>query len=95
MKIAEKLYASDTDASEPNLALKAEWPSAGLWRKLVMLATRLSPRLAEQMVSDISDPEIRVFQRVSLANALLGGAEFPMRCIEWHADAHHDRMVVF
>ncbi|MBZ5705143.1 MAG: hypothetical protein LAN63_07300 [Acidobacteriia bacterium] len=95
MKIAEKLYASDTDASEPNLALKAEWLSAGLWRRLVTLATRISPQLAEQLVADISDPEIRALQKVSLANALLGAPDYPFRSIAWREGGHDNTMWAF
>jgi hypothetical protein len=38
LKIAEKLYARDTDVADPNQVIKAKWPSANAWRRLVSLA---------------------------------------------------------
>ncbi|MGE5206303.1 MAG: hypothetical protein ACM3PW_11860, partial [Chlamydiota bacterium] len=43
-KLAEKLYATDTDADDPNQAFKAMWPSTSAWRRFVALATRISPQ---------------------------------------------------
>ncbi|PYV46053.1 MAG: hypothetical protein DMG94_11275 [Acidobacteria bacterium] len=71
-KAAEKLYAHDADAEDPNKAFKGTWPSADFWRKCVQIAAKISPALAEEIVNEIPDPEISVAQKVVFAGALLG-----------------------
>jgi hypothetical protein len=95
MKIAHKLYEKDVDSSDPNLAMKAQWPSAGLWRKVVMLGARVSPDVGEQLMAEIPDPEIRALQAVSFANSLLGGSDYPFRFIEWRKSGNHNGMATF
>jgi hypothetical protein len=95
MKIAQKLYEDDVDSSNPNLAMKAKWPSTGLWRKLVMLGAKISPDLGGQLMAEIPDPEIRVLQKVSYANALLGGNDYFPHFLVWHKDGSHNSMMAF
>ncbi len=71
-KLAEKLYATDTDAGDPNQAFKAMWPSTSAWRRFVALATRISPQAALQAINRIPDPEIQSLETIALANSLLG-----------------------
>jgi tetratricopeptide (TPR) repeat protein len=71
-KLAEKLYATDTDADDPNQAFKALWPSTSAWRRFVALATRISPQTALQAINSIPDPEIQALETIALANSLLG-----------------------
>jgi hypothetical protein len=85
MKAAEKLYAKDTDASDPNLAFKGVWPSTGLWWKCVQTAAAISPQLPEELIGEIRDGEIASFQRVAYANSLLGRRETP-EMAEQHKD---------
>jgi len=77
MKTAEKLYAQDADANDPNLAFKGVWPSAGLWWKCVQSAASISPDLPEQLMAEIPDAEIAAYERVAWANSLLGKRESP------------------
>lgn len=84
MKLAEKLYAADTDSSDPNLALKAQWPSAAFWQKLVMVSARISPQLPEQLMSQTADQEIRTLQKVAFALALVDAKKVMFPVIEWH-----------
>jgi hypothetical protein len=95
MTIAQKLYESDVDSLNPNLAMKAKWPSAGLWRKLVMLGTKVSPDFGLQLMAEIPDPEIRVLQEVSYANALLGSNDYFPHALVWHKDGSHNSMMAF
>jgi hypothetical protein len=95
MKIAGKLYESDVDSSNPNLAMKAQWPSTGLWRKLIMVGAKVSPEFGEQLISEVPDPEILTLERVAYANSLLGGADYPFRFIQWRKDQNHNGMFVF
>lgn len=73
-KFAEGLYATDTDAEDPNQAFKAEWPSTSAWRRFVALATRISPQTALQAINSIPDPEIQSLETIALANSLLGAS---------------------
>lgn len=71
-KLAEKLYATDTDADDPNQAFKAMWPSTSAWLRFVALATRISPQTALQAINSIPDPEIQALETIALADSLLG-----------------------
>lgn len=71
-RLAEKLYATDTDADDPNQAFKAMWPSTSAWRRFVALATRISPQTALQTINSIPDPEIQALETIALADSLLG-----------------------
>jgi len=55
------------DCSNPNLAMKAKWPSTALWRRLVMLGARVAPEFGEEPMAEMPDPEIRALQKVSYA----------------------------
>lgn len=77
MKTAEKLYAQDADANDPNLAFKGVWPSTGLWWECVQSAATISPDLPEQLIGEIPDAEIATYERVAWANSLLGRRESP------------------
>jgi len=80
-KLAEKLYATDTDADDPNQAFKAMWPSTSAWRRFVALATRISPQTALLAINSIPDPEIQALETIALADSLLG-APTGMQMIE-------------
>jgi hypothetical protein len=84
VKIAAKLYGQDSDLDDPNQAFKGMWPSANLWRHCIAVATRFAPMQAEEIVQDIPDPEIRAFERITLANSLLGASTAPLSVIEKH-----------
>ena len=71
-KLAEKLYATDTDADDPNQAFKAMWPSTSAWGRFVALAARISPQTALQAINSIPDPEIQALENIALADSLLG-----------------------
>jgi hypothetical protein len=72
VKLAEKLYATDTDANDPNQAFKAMWPSTSAWGRFIALATRISPQTALQAINSIPDPEIQALETIALADSLLG-----------------------
>src|SRR5215469_785600 len=77
LKAAEKVYAQDTDAEDPNQAFKGAWPSVDMWRQCVQVAGRISPALAEEIISDIPDPDIVALEKVAFANALLHAPGVP------------------
>lgn len=86
MKLGEKLYAVDSDASDPNLAFKGAWPSAELWRNCIQQATKVSAAFVEEILGEIPDSEITTFERVNYANALLGGGKSSIAVVAWHKD---------
>ena len=74
IKAAEKSYASDTNADDPNKGFKGTWPSADLWRKCVQASAQISPTMAEEIIADIPDPDIAAAQKLAFASSLLGVA---------------------
>jgi hypothetical protein len=78
LKAAEKIYAHDIDADDPNKGFKGTWPSTELWRKCVQIAGKISPPLAEEVLADIPDPDIGVLEKISYAAALLGASAAPI-----------------
>lgn len=75
-KAAEKMLAKDTDANDPNKALKAWWPSADAYRRFVEVQTKISARSAAKVLKEIDDPEIRTSASIMVSRSLL---DLPMR----------------
>jgi len=71
-ELADKLYQQDNSASDPNKAAKVFWPASSMWRSFVRLAAEISPEFALQQIKEIDNPEIQVYEKVTLANAWLG-----------------------
>ncbi len=69
--LAEKAYKQDSDAEEPNRAIKAFWPSTAAYRWFCSEAAELSPALAAEISAQISDPELRVMGEIAVAQAWL------------------------
>lgn len=93
MKLAEKLYARDTDSSDPNLLFKGFWPATGLWRRCVEYGAKVSPEFAEEMLAQIPDAEIQSFERVSYAASLAGAERFNAAIIAWHKGGRREGMM--
>jgi hypothetical protein len=74
VKAAGKLHEKDTDADDPNKAFKGAWPSTDLWRRAVLDAAKISPRLAEDIIASLDDAEIATFEKVALGSVLVGGS---------------------
>jgi hypothetical protein len=72
MEQVDKLKNEDTDSDDPNLALKAWWPSVWAYWWLVKAAAQSSPDTALEQVRAIKDPEIVAVLEVKLANNGLG-----------------------
>jgi hypothetical protein len=72
MEQADKLRSEDVDTDDPNLALKAWWPSVSAYWRRVQAASHFSPRTALEQVREIKDPEILLLLEVRLANDALG-----------------------
>ena len=72
MEQVDKLRNEDIDSDDPNLALKAWWPSVNAYWRLVQAASEFSPDTALAEVREIRDPEILVLLEVKLADKGLG-----------------------
>jgi hypothetical protein len=70
-KLADKLLEKDTNADDPNKALKAWWPSVDTYRRFIEIQTKISWRSAVKMLAEIKDPEIRTMQSIMLSRAML------------------------
>jgi hypothetical protein len=71
-KVAERFFAKDTDADDPNQAFKGAWPSTNLWRRIVIAAGHISQRLPGQILGEIPDPDIATFAKAAYGDSLLG-----------------------
>lgn len=71
LKAAEKMYRQDSNADDPNKALKAYWPSAEAYRSLLAVAGRISPAWAMTLLKDLPDADMKVMAETSLAGAWL------------------------
>jgi hypothetical protein len=85
-RVAEVLYARDTDISDPNQVMKAFWPSTHLWWGLIRASAEISPQAAERVIASIPDPEIRALQKANLGSALLGVPGGLEQALERHRD---------
>jgi tetratricopeptide (TPR) repeat protein len=71
LKVADKAYEQDSNADDPNKALKAYWPSTAAYRSFLRVAARISPAWATKVANEISDPEMKVVLQIALAEAWL------------------------
>ena len=72
MRQVEKLRSKDNDSDDPNLALKAWWPSTAVLSRLITAASNISSQTALDATREVSDSEVRLFCQVRLANRQLG-----------------------
>jgi hypothetical protein len=89
MDQADKLGREDADSDDPNLALKAWWPSVSASWQLVRTASEISPGVALERVREIKDPEILLVFEVRLANKGLG-ARIDQSITMVHKKSSHD-----
>jgi hypothetical protein len=68
----EKLHSQDTDSDDPNLTLKAWWPSTAALSRLIMAASNISSQTAMEAIREVADPEVRLFCQVRFANQQIG-----------------------
>jgi hypothetical protein len=76
MELADRLRSQDADPDDPNIAIKAFWPSVCAYSGLVMAASQISPQAVLERVREIKDAEILLLLEIKLANKRLGAREF-------------------
>lgn len=86
LESAAKLYKQDTDADDPNKALKAYWPSAGAYVGLLRLAGEIAPDWALEQLKAVPDDELRALAQISMASALLGQPPGPVTMVSEKKD---------
>jgi hypothetical protein len=86
LESAGKLYKLDTDADDPNKALKAYWPSAGTYVGLLQVAGEIAPDWAQEQLKEVPDEEIRALAQIAMASALLGQPLGPVTIVSQKKD---------
>jgi hypothetical protein len=89
MEQADRLRNEDADPDDPNLAIKAFWPSVCVYSGLVLAAAQISPQTALEHVREIKDPEILLLLEVKLASKKLGVRTFRSSTMV-HKKSHGD-----
>lgn len=72
---ATEIYKQEEDVEVPNLVLRENWPSTQAYRRAIMRATAILGVDAEPLLLKITDPELNLFARIAMAQALLGRPE--------------------
>ena len=68
---AAALLKRDTDPDAPNMALRDRWPSSNAYRKAAISAVKAFGVGAEWVLTRIEDPDMALYARVEMAQALL------------------------
>jgi hypothetical protein len=76
MEQADRLRTEDADPDDPNIAIKAFWPSVCAYTRLIFAAAKISPQTALEQVHVIKDPEVLLLVEVRLASKELGAHDF-------------------
>jgi hypothetical protein len=95
MKLANELYRADTNSDDPNRALKSAWPSTVVSRAFVGLASRVSLKFAEEIVKEVPDQDLQVFDRIEMASTLLSTSSYPSLMEQRHKQQNVYSMQVF
>jgi hypothetical protein len=91
MTVAGKAYSADTNADDPNKALKAFWPAADAYRSLLYQAAAISPLWTTTLLKEIPDPELKVVGETALAGRWLNvpfGASIVMTETKGKSSSH-------
>ena len=72
LAVANRMYKKDTDADDPNTAPKAYWASTNGYRSIMSNAGKIDSAWAMNLMKEVPDDGIRVFNQIAMANALLG-----------------------
>jgi hypothetical protein len=68
---AADLYKEDSNTDRPNRAWREYWPSTQAYRRAIIRATKLMGVDAEPVLLQITDTDVNVLARITMAQALL------------------------
>jgi hypothetical protein len=72
MEQAERWKGVDSADNDPEHALKAWWPSVGMFSAILISAARISPQTAVELIHKFQDPDLLTLFQIRLANDRLG-----------------------
>lgn len=72
LSVAALLLESDLNPDNPNKALKAWWPSADAYRRMIEIETKISHPGTAKLLESIKDPDLHTVESVMFARSLLG-----------------------
>jgi len=75
LRQAERWKGVDSDDNDPNLALKAWWPSVAMFSAILNSAAHISPQTALELIHKFQDPDLVTLFQIRLANDRLGADE--------------------
>ncbi|HEY0564267.1 MAG TPA: hypothetical protein VGC88_01715, partial [Terriglobales bacterium] len=73
-KVASAVWETDTDPADPNIEPKPLWPSAVMEAGIVANCARSDHALAERLIEQTEDPDIRLLLKINRAIAELDPA---------------------
>lgn len=71
ISLANTVYKQESNADDPNLALKAYWTATDSYRALLRQAGKVDPGWALTLLKEIFDPEVKVAAEITLAGTWL------------------------
>ena len=79
-----ELYKEDFNKEDPNIALKAFWPSTIIWQRLVSVAGKIAPASASAIIKTITDQDIRMLAKLALESSKLNLPRIPIMTVSTH-----------
>jgi hypothetical protein len=92
LSVAALLLESDLNAGNPNKALKAWWPSADAYRRMIEIETKISHPATAKLLESIKDPDLNTVESIMFARSLLGVPLKIFRVVEKNKNGNRVRM---
>jgi len=92
LSVAALLLESDVNGDDPNKALKAWWPSADAYRRMIEIETKISHPATAKLLESIKDPDLNTVASIMFARSLLGVPLKIYRVVEKNKTGNRVRM---
>jgi hypothetical protein len=92
LSVAALLLDSDVNGDIPNKALKAWWPSADAYRRMIEIETKISHPATAKLLDSIKDPDLNTVESIMFARSLLGVPLKIFRVVEKNKNGNRVRM---
>lgn len=86
IKLSERVYKDDTNPDDPNRAPKVYWPSTAGWRRMLAMASKISPLWAAELLKEIRDEECRTLAQLDIAASLLKADPSEVQIDNWRKE---------